>query len=200
MFSYMGNSERRFTMTIVLWYYDYSIKGVNIMHKVIKYKQILLDNFYLDEQGEVRRSKDGYLSRFKKGDLAKFFEHTGYMSIQIPSIRNTVKKSHLVLLLSGYELQKSEEVDHIDGNKHNDHPSNLRAVTRRVNSCNRKMRSDNTSGITGIRWSDHHGHYVIRKTVKGVRINKCSKTLENAKKILAELVEMDADYTLRHGK
>jgi hypothetical protein len=170
------------------------------MHKVIKYKEILLSNFYLDSQGEVRRSKDGYLSRFNKGDLAKFFEHTGYMSIQIPTVRGTVKKSHLVLLLSGYELQQGEEVDHIDGNRHNDHPSNLRAVTRRINSCNRKKRTDNTSGITGIRWSEYHGHFIIRKTIKGVRISRSRKTLEEAKEVLKELSLMDSDYTCRHGK
>ena len=41
------------------------------MLTVNKYKDILLDEFYLDENHEVRRSKDGYHKRFKKGDLAK---------------------------------------------------------------------------------------------------------------------------------
>lgn len=170
------------------------------MHKVIKYKHILLSEFYLDSEGIVRRSKDGYLGRFEKGDKAKFFKHTGYWSIQIPSVRNTVKRSHLVLLLSGYELQSGEEVDHIDGNRDNDHPSNLRAVTRRVNACNRKKRSDNTSGITGIRWSDYHGHYVIRRTVDGKRISRSRKTLEEAIEVLEQLTQMDSSYTCRHGK
>lgn len=170
------------------------------MHKVVKYKQNLLSEFYLDSNGDVRRSKDGYLGRFKKDDKAVFFKHTGYWTIQIPKVRNTVKRSHLVLLLSGYELQKGEEVDHIDGNRDNDHPSNLRAVTRRVNSCNRKKRSDNTSGITGIRWSEPHGHYVIRKTVNGKRLSRSRKTFEEAKEVLEQLTQMDSDYTCRHGK
>jgi len=170
------------------------------MHKVIKHKDILLNEFYLDKQGNVRRSSDGYLGRFKKGDLAQFFLHENYWAIQIPKQRNTVKRSHLVLLLSGYELQKGEEVDHIDGNRNNDHPSNLRPVTRRINTCNRKRRSDNTSGITGIRWSEYHRHYVIRRTVNGKRLSRSRKTLEEAKKVLDELTKMDSDYTCRHGK
>ena len=170
------------------------------MHKVIKYKQNLLSEFYLDNAGDVRRSKDGYLGRFKKGDKAKFFKQEGYWSIQIPKVRGTVKRSHLVLLLSDYELQSGEEVDHIDGNRDNDHPSNLRAVTRRINSCNRKKRSDNTSGITGIRWSEYHRHYVIRRTVNGKRLSRSRKTLEEAKEALKELTQMDSDYTCRHGK
>lgn len=170
------------------------------MHKVIKYKQNLLSEFYLDSSGTVRRSQDGYLGRFKKGDKAKFFKQEDYWSIQIPKVRGIVKRSHLVLLLSGYELQKGEEVDHIDGNRDNDHPSNLRAVTRRVNSCNRKKRSDNTSGITGIRWSEYHGHYVIRRTVNGKRLSRSRKTFEEAKEVLEQLTKMDSDYTCRHGK
>ena len=170
------------------------------MHKVVKYKQTLLSEFYLDSDGIVRRSKDGYLGRFKKGDKAKFFKQQDYWNIQIPRIRGTLRRSHLVLLLSGYELQPSEEVDHIDGNRDNDHPSNLRAVTRRVNSCNRKKRSDNTSGITGIRWSEYHGHYVIRRTVNGKRLSKSRKTFEEAKEVLKQLTQMDSDYTCRHGK
>ena len=170
------------------------------MHKVVKYKQNLLSEFYLDSSGTVRRSQEGYLGRFKKGDKAKFFKQQEYWSIQIPKVRGIVKRSHLVLLLSGYELQKGEEVDHIDGNRDNDHPSNLRAVTRRVNSCNRKKRSDNTSGITGIRWSEYHGHYVIRRTVNGKRLSRSRKTFEEAKEVLEQLTKMDSAYTCRHGK
>ena len=170
------------------------------MHKVDKHSQVLLSEFYLDNNGIVRRSKDGYLGRYKAGDEAKFFKQQDYWSIQIPRVRTTVKRSHLVLLLTGYLLQPNEEVDHIDGNKDNDHPSNLRAVTRRVNSCNRKKRSDNTSGITGIRWSEYHGHYVIRRTVNGKRLSRSRKTFEEAKEVLEQLTQMDSDYTCRHGK
>lgn len=170
------------------------------MHKVIKYKDILISNFYLDSQGTVRRSKDGYYNRFKKGDIALFFKHYGYWAIQIPGVRNTVKRSHLVLLLSGTELQSGQQVDHIDGNPDNDHPSNLRPVSNRVNACNRKRRSDNTSGITGIRWDGNKQCYVIRKTINGRRVNKTSKNIEEAKSILQELTKQDTAYTDRHGK
>lgn len=172
------------------------------MLTVNKFSQILLDNFYIDSSGDVRRSHDGYLNRFKKHDLAKFFisNSDGYKHIQVPSKRATVKCSHLVLLLSGVIIPDDKEVDHIDGNKLNDHPSNLRVVDRKTNSCNRKKRLDNTSGITGIRWSEPHGHYVIRKTVNGMRISRSSKDISEAKKILQELQNMDHRYTSRHGK
>ena len=171
------------------------------MLTVNKYKDTLLEEFYLDENQEVRRRKDGYLNRFKKGDLAKFFLHNdSYLHIQVPKARATVKKSHLVLLLSNVDIPDDMVVDHIDGNKTNDILSNLRVVTTRQNNCNRPIRSDNTSGITGIRWSDYHQHYVIRRTVKGRRLSRSRKTLEEAIVVLEELNQLDSDYTDRHGK
>ena len=170
------------------------------MLTINRYRDIFLSEFYLDKHGVVKRATDGYQGRFKKGDDAVFFQSAGgYWFIQIPRIRTTVRRSHLVLLLSGVSVPDDKEVDHIDGNRNNDHPSNLRVVTRRTNSCNRKRRSDNTSGVTGIRWSDPHGHYVIRKTVNGTRMSRSRKTWEEALAVLQELTQMDADYTSRHG-
>ena len=170
------------------------------MLTINRYREIFLSEFYLDSSGVVKRSTDGYLGRFKKGDDAVFFQGAGdYWFTQIPRTRATVRRSHLVLLLSGIHIPDDKEVDHIDGNRNNDHPSNLRVVNRRANSCNRKKRSDNTSGVTGIRWSDAHGHYVIRKTVNGTRMSRSRKTWGEALAVLQELAQMDADYTSRHG-
>ena len=171
------------------------------MLTINRYKDIFLSEFYLDSSGEIRRATDGYLGRFNKGDLAKFFVgHEGYAYIQVPRKRAIVRKSHLVLLLNGVGIPEGNQVDHIDGNRQNDSIENLRVVINRVNSCNRKQRSDNTSGHTGIRWSESHKHFVIRKTVKGKRISRSRKTIEDALIVLQELTDMDEDYTTRHGK
>lgn len=169
---------------------------------VNKYKDILLDEFYLDDCEEIRRSKDGYLGRFKKDDLAKFFKDAaGYYAIQIPQgIRRVVKKHELKWLLSYGEIPEGYEIDHRDGNVTNNSMNNLRLVTRKINSRNRKKRSDNTSGITGINWSEYHNHYVIRRTIGNKRVSKSRKTLEEAILVLEELKKMDSTYTQRHGK
>lgn len=165
------------------------------------YKDTFLEEFYLDSLGQIRRSKDGYLNRFKKNDLAQFFVGTGgYFRIQVPKQRTTAIRSHLVLLLSGVTIPDDKEVDHIDGNKTNDLIENLRIVDRRLNNRNRKRRSDNTSGITGIRWSDYHQHYVVRRTIGDVRKSTSRKTLDEAILVLAEFSKQDSSYTPRHGK
>lgn len=172
------------------------------MKNVNKYRDILLEEFYLDENQEVRRSKDGYLNRFKKGDLAKFHKGTGgYLNIQIPQgIRRSVKKHELIWILNGKSIPAGYEIDHEDGDKTNNDISNLRLVDRKLNNRNRKKRSDNTSGVTGIRWSEYHKHYVIRRTVGDKRLSRSRKTFDEALKVLEELKQMDTSYTERHGK
>lgn len=171
------------------------------MLSVNKHLQVLLDEFYLDEQGEVRRSKDGYLGRFKQGDLAKFFVGAGgYERIQIPKARTTLTKSHLVFVLAGNNIPDHLEIDHIDGNRTNNKIDNLRLVDRQINCKNRTKRSDNTSGVTGINWSEYHGHYVIRRVINNKRVSRSRKTMQEALEVLYELKALGDEYTDRHGK
>lgn len=172
------------------------------MKLVNQYKDILLEEFYLDSDENVRRAKDGYLNRFKKDDLVTFYTNaTGYHVVQIPQgIRRSVFCHALKWLLANGEIPTGHEVDHIDGNKDNNMLSNLRLVTRYENNRNRKKRSDNTSGITGIRWDEGKQRYVIRRTVGDKRLSTSRKTLDEAVLVLEEYKQMDTTYTERHGK
>ena len=171
------------------------------MHKIYKYAEVLKSEFYIDSKGTIRRAFDGYLGRFKAGDPARFFaDAEGYLKIQVPKQRATISRAHLVLLLNDIHIPEGYHVDHIDGDRTNDSLCNLRVVTKRVNHCNRSKRCDNTSGYTGIHWSDYHQHYVIRRTVQGKRLSRSRKTLTAAIQVLEQLTQMDSAYTLRHGK
>ncbi len=165
-----------------------------------KYAEIIENNFYLDGE-TIRRKVDGYLGRYKKGDeVVGFQNNSGYLHIQIPKVRSVIKTSHIKLFLLGVRIPEGSQVDHIDQNKLNEHSSNLRVVSQRVNCCNRTRRSDNTSGHTGIRWSDYHQHYVIRTTVNGIRKSTSRKTLEEAIEARKHQLMQDVAYTRRHGK
>lgn len=168
-------------------------------YQATQYYDILIDEFYLDSQDQVRRAKDGYLNRFKKDDLAVFFQRQGYDYFQIPGVRSSMKKSQLVYSLKYGRIPEGMDVDHIDGNRGNDRPDNLRLVSRALNNRNRKKRCDNSSGVTGIRWSDYHGHYVIRRTVGDRRLSTSRKTMEEALVALDNFKAMDQSYTGRHG-
>ena len=169
--------------------------------RMYAYKDIIKEYFYLDSAEQLRRSCDGYQMRYRKGDLVvPFINRQGYPMVQIPKIRTSIMVSHVHAILLDMDVPVGCEIDHKDGDVTNNHSTNLRVVTKRVNACNRKKRADNTSGITGIRWSDYHKHYVIRRTVNGERLSTSCKTLEEAIQVLEEFTKQDSNYTARHGK
>lgn len=64
------------------------------------------------------------------------------------------------------ELPEGTEIDHIDRNKLNNLPDNLRAATSGLNKANRGKLRSNTSGFVGVYW-----HKADRKWVANVRVN-----------------------------
>lgn len=83
------------------------------------------------------------------GKVAGGDEYHGYERICVQCRRH---KSHRLAFI--YMLGHCpKEVDHIDGDRKNNAWMNLRGVTRSENNKNTSIRSDSTSGITGVSWS-----------------------------------------------
>lgn len=53
-----------------------------------------------------------------------------------------------------------DQIDHIDGNGLNNVFTNLRDVTCQVNNKNRRLSSNNSSGITGVHWCEERQKWV----------------------------------------
>lgn len=63
------------------------------------------------------------------------------------------------------------EIDHIDRNKRNNVPANLRLVTRSINNANIGPRKENTSGYHGVSWHGYgKGYWVAQLKVNGKRV------------------------------
>ena len=97
------------------------------------------------------------------------------------------KKTHYVhRLIAGHFLENTVNkpvVDHINGNTTDTELGNLRWVTKKENSTNRKLSSDNTSGHTGIRVVElKNGHLSYRAmwTECGKRKTRSFNTLPAA--------------------
>lgn len=60
-----------------------------------------------------------------------------------------------------------DQVDHINGKRWDNRLVNLRAVTQSENCKNAKVRSDNSSGVTGVRWAARERRWKAEITVNG---------------------------------
>lgn len=101
----------------------------------------------------------------------------GYVVCSIHRGRNVPKRDMLmhILVMNGYddnlEVNKSIEIDHIHGNtsRNDNRKLNLRICTHSENMMNVGLRSDNTSGVTGVTWHKGEKIWVARITIDGVR-------------------------------
>ena len=88
-----------------------------------------------------------------------------------------------------------EFLDHINGNKLDNRIENLRPATKSQNNQNKRLYSNNTSGVKGVCW-----HKRIKKWQVNVRVNGKQKSFGFFDDIeLAELVASEARNKL-HGQ
>jgi hypothetical protein len=72
---------------------------------------------------------------------------------QVLALNNVLYFAHRVAWLYETGAWPSGVIDHIDGDPANNKFSNLRDSTQQQNTCNAKISSNNTSGVTGVRQS-----------------------------------------------
>lgn len=111
-------------------------------------------------------------------------------------------------------------VDHIDGNGLNNSIENLRIVSTKINSRNKKMQETNKSGVTGVhlkaftkKVKDEYREYLywcvqwypnnsLQPTSKSFSLIKygSNEAFKLACKFREDILEQLGDYTERHGK
>jgi hypothetical protein len=97
-------------------------------------------------------------------------------------------------------------IDHRDGDTINNRPDNLRDITNATNSRNAKMRSDNTSGFTGVNWNTRYNKWVARISINGkMKYLGSFDSIEEAKISRESAIETfnienpKVAFTSRHG-
>lgn len=135
---------------------------LNKRRNVHKVKPLLYSEasevFYLDDDGSLLWKIDVMsgirlkIFSARKGSKAGFKGKKGYWHVKL---NNSSFKMHRVVwvLANKTDLSVDLTVDHIDSNKSNNHPSNLRAVSQEVNNRNRKVQLSKLN-IPRIRFSD----------------------------------------------
>lgn len=75
--------------------------------------------------------------------------------------------AHRVAWALHYGEWPSQCIDHINGNRQDNRLENLRSVSEKENNKNLSIRSDNKSGVVGVRWLDNR-----RKWYADIRVSK----------------------------
>ena len=89
--------------------------------------------------------------------------------------------AHRLAWLYVHEEWPEVEIDHIDGDTLNNKLENLRAVDRSGNMRNRRISSNNKSGVTGVFWSNKDSRWIatIKSNQKNIYLG-CFKNIQEA--------------------
>jgi hypothetical protein len=134
-------------------------------------------------------SNEGNIRSVKSGNILKGFTNPrGYTQI---NLFNGIERTYYVhKLVAEAFLEKVEgktEIDHINNDKSNNNVSNLRYCTHQENCRNKRMMSNNTSGVKGVNWDKDVGMWRARIKCDTVRVHLgYFQDLQEAKKIRME--------------
>ena len=106
--------------------------------------------FDLDYETGVLRWRVTTSNRVRVGDIAGGHTCHGYLVV---GIDGRVYFTHRIVWLMIYGYLPENDIDHINRDKTNNAPSNLREVSRQCNTRNCDNLSTNSSGVRGISWS-----------------------------------------------
>jgi len=103
------------------------------------------------------------------GKLAGNSHHSGYSYIQI---QNKLYAAHRLAWLYVNGADPEDQIDHINGVRDDNKAANLRVVSHSDNGKNQRMKSNNTSGQTGVCW-----YRASKKWIAQIRVDGKSKHL-----------------------
>tara|TARA_R110000822_G_scaffold265880_1_gene389776 strand:+ start:397 stop:918 length:522 start_codon:yes stop_codon:yes gene_type:complete len=124
----------------------------------------------------------------------------GYRRIRMDSC-GTVYAHRIIYAMHHRALPDPHlEIDHIDGDRLNNNPENLRLVTASVNQRNQTKYANNTSGVNGVSWEKSRQKWRAYIRIRNVQLHLgCFATKPEA---IAARQTADAEYgfTERHGQ
>jgi len=153
-------------------------------------------NYFISIDGDV------YSDKWKKIKKMKpFINKKGYLRVHlfVNKKRYEMKNHTLVAKTFLYNIYNKDQVDHIDGNKTNNHVDNLRFCTNSENQKNCCKRITNKSGILGVylkndnRWVAKWTDFNANSKTKSFSIKKYGE--QEAKQLAINLrKEMEKKY------
>jgi hypothetical protein len=139
----------------------------------------------------------GWNTQYAHQEAFKTIDQTGYFSGRILTL--TIRAHRIVWALVNNEWPQ-HEIDHLNGDKLDNRIGNLRDVPHRINCQNRKRRSDNTSGISGVSWHKKTKKWRARVYAGGTRIYLGYFDTVEAAAIARQTAMKKLGYHPNHGR
>lgn len=116
------------------------------------------------------------------------------------SINGVSFKAHRIVFAMAHNKWPMGEVDHINGVKDDNRPSNLRDVTHNENSKNQRLKNTNTTGGAGISTDRRTGLFVVSITSDGKKVHIGQYDEIQKAKIAREAAARALGYHRNHGR
>lgn len=117
----------------------------------------ILETFELSPEYELIRKKSRN-SRYV-GKPAGTISSKGYVKIQLNGRMYSAHRLIYQIANSIDILSADIQIDHIDGDKQNNNPNNLRLATNQDNQRNVKIQRNNTSGFKGVTYEKNRNKW-----------------------------------------
>lgn len=136
--------------------------------------------FMVSESGKVKsldrnyKKSDGTVYPMKGKELSPFISNVGYIRIALRKNGKPIKYSvHRLVAQAFLEKESGRDfVNHLDGNRSNNHYSNLEWVSMQENNCHRIDKTKTTTKYIGVSWIK-----AKQKFTASICINKKQKTI-----------------------
>ena len=132
-----------------------------------------------------------------KGQVAGSITDSGYIVI---GVCGKNYRAHLLAWFYTYGEWPSLDIDHINGNRADNRIKNLRVVTRKENSRNSSLRSNNTSGQVGVSYMQRLGKWRAYITENGKQIGLGLYSSVELATEARKKAEKKYGYHSNHGK
>lgn len=137
---------------------------------------------------------------FRKSDGARVMKTPHIKGYFCGVVLRRKMLSHRVAWAMHHGSWPEGEVDHINGDKHDNRIANLRDVPRCINARNAKMYLHNKSGHNGVSWSKDKNMWTAQITINWKNRNLGSYSDINDAIAARKAAERGHGFTERHGQ
>lgn len=110
-------------------------------------------------------------TKVRAGDVAGWVDSRGYVRVLFKGRKYQAHRIIWDILNPQNPVGTDEEIDHIDHDRANNRPHNLRKASRNLNMCNKTLYKNNRSGVPGVCWRKDISKWAVRVNSGGIHLH-----------------------------